>query len=136
MTETPAAEPMPPEQSAEYFYAKWEKTYDELGQQINATNAAYSERARLVALLAAIYPSSWNYGDADEADWAIVYVQLPTGQASWHIHESDMGLFDHVQRDDDTMWDGHTTEEKYQRIGRLTADYADGRMRGTAGGQS
>jgi hypothetical protein len=98
----------------------------------NVLNAAYRERAQLVALLAAIYPASWNYSDPDEPEWAVVYVGLPTGQASWHVHADDMGLFSHVRRDNATRWDGHSTEEKYRRIARLAADYADGIPRGAA----
>jgi len=127
MTETePTAKPMTHEEQAEYFYAKWERTHVELGDTINNLNAAYRERAHLVALLAAIYPS--HIGPAPDTDpsWSIVYVQLPTGQASWHIARSDMPLFAHVPTSDPTKthWDGHTTAEKYERIARLAADYA------------
>lgn len=87
----------------------------------NALNAAYRERAQLVALLAAIFPSSWNYSDPDEPEWAVVYIGLPTAQCSWHVHADDMGLFRHVRRDDATRWDGHSTEEKYERIADLVA---------------
>jgi hypothetical protein len=110
-----------PDQQIEYWYGEWETAYDELGQQINATNGAYRERAHLVALLAALYPSTWNYGDASEPGWVVVYVELPTGQCSWHVGENDLSLFEHVERDDSTIWDGHTTPEKYQRIARLAA---------------
>lgn len=126
----PTAQPKTPEQTAEYFYEKWENTYNQLGQQINTTNAAYTERARLVALLAALYPSTWNFGDETEPDWTVVYVQLPTGQASWHVRESDMGLFEHVRRDDTTAWDGHTTSEKYERIAALAKQRAAVHPRG------
>jgi hypothetical protein len=115
--------PMTPDQKIEYWYEKWDRTYDELAQQINATNSAYNERARLVALLATIWPATWNYGDTAETDWAVVYIELPTGQATWHVRESDMGLFEHVERDDTTIWDGHTTAEKYDRIARLGARF-------------
>lgn len=116
--------PMTPDQQIEYWYEKWENTYDELGQQINATNGAYNERARLVALLASIYPATWNFGDDAEQDWAVVYVELPNGPATWHLRENDMGLFEHVERDDTTIWDGHTTAEKYQRIAELATQVA------------
>lgn len=36
----------------------------------------------------------------------VVYIELPTGQVSWHMPE-------HLK-----PWDGHTTEEKYRRIRR------------------
>lgn len=84
-----------------------------------ATQGAYNERAHLVALLAAIYPSTWGI-DFDEPGWHVVYVQLPTGQASWHISPNDRDLFAHVPGPSGE-WDGHTTEQKYDRIDKLAA---------------
>jgi hypothetical protein len=37
-------------------------------------------------------------------DWVIVYIELPTGQVSWHLPAHEI------------HWDGHTTEKKYDRI--------------------
>lgn len=88
----------------------------------NALNDAYRERAQLVALLAAIYPSTWGI-DPDWTDWHVVYVQLPTGQASWHISPADRDLFAHVLGPAGD-WDGHTTEEKYERIRALVEQLA------------
>jgi hypothetical protein len=45
--------------------------------------------------------------DPNEPDWPVVYIDLPTGQVSWHI-EPYKGT-----------WDGHTTEDKYRRIARF-----------------
>jgi hypothetical protein len=37
--------------------------------------------------------------------WGVVaFIELPTGQVSWHIESPDI------------KYDGHTTEEKYKRI--------------------
>lgn len=96
-------------------------TPEELQQQLADANASisfvYRERAHLVALLAALYPASWQ-PDPNEGNWPVVYIQLPTGQASWHISPKDWHLFDGTARDDTTIWDGHTTAEKYERIAR------------------
>jgi hypothetical protein len=42
--------------------------------------------------------------DPLQPEWPVVFIELPTGQVSWHIpaHEP--------------AWDGHTSEEKYERI--------------------
>lgn len=42
--------------------------------------------------------------DPNEEEWPVAYIELPTGQVSWHLPR-------HVKE-----WDGHTTEEKYRRI--------------------
>jgi hypothetical protein len=84
------------------------------------TDSAYRERAYLIAHLATLYPSHIGYTDPKCPDWAVITVQLPTGQCSWHIAPSDMDLFTHVRPMTGSTWDGHTTEEKYQRLHQLT----------------
>lgn len=84
-------------------------------------DGAYWERNQLVAALSKIFPSSLErHPDSDtswEDDWRwIVFVDLPTGQASWHIHDSELDNFKHLLRNCGRTWDGHTTEEKYQRL--------------------
>lgn len=90
----------------------------ELGDMEDQRNAVYRERAHLVALLAAEDPSHIGRNDPNAPDWAVLTVELPTGQACWHIAAADMDLFAHVQPTPNYArgWDGHTTEEKYQRI--------------------
>jgi len=80
----------------------------------------YRERAHLVAYLAAVYPSEIAYSDPAEPNWAVVMIETPQGQLSWHIAPDDMDLFDHVSRNDLYVWDGHTTEQKYERLRKLT----------------
>jgi hypothetical protein len=83
-------------------------------------NDVYSERAALVAFLAKIYPAWIAYNDKDEPDWAVVYLETPQGQLSWHIAEGDRHLFNGiVEVFDPPAWDGHATEEKYRRLAQL-----------------
>lgn len=85
-------------------------------------NDLYRERAHLVALLAAIFPSVISYNDPKEPSWPVIYIDTVEGQLSWHICPDDMDLFKHVRVESDTnkiIWDGHTTEEKYARIVEL-----------------
>ena len=42
--------------------------------------------------------------DPEEPEWPVVYIELPTGQVSWHMPQHPV------------PFDGHTTEEKYRRI--------------------
>lgn len=55
----------------------------------------------------------------DEADWYVVFIDLPTGQASWHIPGSEVALFAHLHANAGRRRDGHATEEKYARLQRL-----------------
>jgi hypothetical protein len=90
----------------------------------NQKNGAYSERDRLVCALSKVFPSSLErHPDSDRSwddDWRwIVFVDLPTGQATWHIHDSELNWFDHLPRKTGREWDGHTTDEKYARLEAL-----------------
>lgn len=81
----------------------------------------YAERNRLVALIASDWPSCLtpNRDQKERADgwnW-IVFVGLPTGQASWHIHDRELPLFEHVPKRH-CRWDRHSNSEKYARVER------------------
>jgi hypothetical protein len=100
------------------------ETTMELEAQLTAT---YRERAHLAAFLTVLYPSVIVIdGDPSAPGWALVYVDSPAGQLSWHLSGDDLDLFPHVQRvaSNEVTWDGHTTEEKYERIRSLTAALA------------
>ncbi len=94
-------------------------------------DGAYSERDKLVCALSKLLPS-WleRHPDEDtewEDDWRwIVFVDGSGGHfksryMSWHIHESELEWFDHLRRCLGNSWDGHTTEEKYERLSSLEA---------------
>lgn len=92
----------------------------------SALDKVYKERNRLVAWLASIYPSSLERHRPEEhEDWSsqwlwVCYIDLPDGgQASFHLHDSDLPLFSHVPRHQGRIWDGHSTEEKYAAIESL-----------------
>lgn len=84
-------------------------------------DAAYLERNQVVATLAKCFPSGLARTAIEgwSEDWhGCIYIDLPTGQVSWHYHDSHAYLFagfPHYL----SAWDGHTTEEKYKRLARL-----------------
>lgn len=85
----------------------------------DAVNGAYRERAMLVALLAALWPSTLSSGQ-DEDEWSVVHIDGPVGQMGWHIAPEYLDLFEHVRRGMN-HWDGHGTPEKFRRIRETTA---------------
>lgn len=110
----------------------WEEIHALITAKINkekaqaelAKNNAYKERDMLVAALSKLYPAWIGYHEGEdwEDDWrTIIYIKLPSGQVSWHIHDSEKPLFDHLDPGIEE-WDGHTTEEKYERLAQLTKD--------------
>ncbi|WP_043256139.1 hypothetical protein [Streptomyces sp. Tu6071] len=87
--------------------------------------APYRERARLLALLAAMTPGAVlaPAPDVEEPGWQILFLTIGGQQCSWHISPADADLFAHVEHvpadEPRAQWDGHTTEEKYERIAEL-----------------
>lgn len=84
-------------------------------------DAAYEERNKLVAFLAACFPSGikkTNIPDWDDEWQNCVYIDTPAGQMSWHYHSRDSAMFRLPPYQGE--WDGHTTEEKYARLEKLT----------------
>lgn len=105
-----------------------ETSMEALAKLREEKNAAYDERNRCVAALARMamllgWPCGLARHPDDDASWdrewmTIVFIDFPTGQASWHVHDRDVPLFDGLTvyaRE----WDGHTTLEKYARLANL-----------------
>jgi hypothetical protein len=91
-----------------------------------AKDGAYRERDQVVALLARMALAlGWRAGlrshqpDPDptwDDDWKnVVAIDLPTGQVTWHFHDSERPLF-HSLPPYAGSWDGHDTAEKYRRV--------------------
>lgn len=84
-------------------------------------DAAYYERNQVVAALAKCFPSgvATTAIEGWSEDWhGCVYIDLPTGQVSWHFHDSQAHLFAGLPAYGG-KWDGHDTPEKYRRVAAL-----------------
>lgn len=94
-------------------------------------NKVYQERNCLLAAFTKLVDagtdhagSAWLAHHPDDPAWdkewlTIVFVNTPaTGQMTWHIHERELPMFAHLSWGPND-WDGHTTEQKYERLGRL-----------------
>ncbi len=109
-------------------------------------NNAYWERNQLIVALSKLFPSHLaKHPESDkewEDDWrTIVVILLPphtflplkegecysaenympgiySNQLTWHIHDSEIGYFDHLDYAD-YEYDGHSTEEKYRRLRKI-----------------
>lgn len=100
---------------------------------MEAKDIAYWERNQLVAAFSKIFPAWLGKHPEDDKEWddqwrTIVYMEIPPEyrgnptqdfphQISWHIHDTDVPMFDHLQYNyEKPGWDGHSTEEKYRRL--------------------
>ena len=88
-----------------------------------SVDGAYLERNQVVAGLAALaWRLGWPVGTARtviegwDPEWhSCVYIDLPTGQVSWHYHDREAPLFAFLPTYTGA-WDGHDTPEKYRRV--------------------
>ena len=91
-----------------------------------AVGPVYTERNRLVTALAWVggYPLSW--ADAPDAEgYVIVYLESPAGQLSWHMKAEEathLLPLSGANKAPAGIWDGHTTEKKYERLAWLRRD--------------
>lgn len=98
-------------------------TYQELEAQ---KDGAYKERNQCVlalcklAIQCGMQACRWKHEGAEwDEDWRnIVVIYFPAGQSSWHIHDSEMADFNFLPLRPNA-WDGHSTENKYERMRRL-----------------
>ena len=115
----------------------------EVERLTSAKDGAYEERNRCVALIARMAVAmGYRAGIAKTAiegwseDWhSCVYIDLPTGQASWHYHDTHAHLFEGLPQYA-APWDGHDTPEKYRRVdaAREFRSAEVERLRGALGG--
>ncbi|AMW11641.1 hypothetical protein A4E84_20370 [Streptomyces qaidamensis] len=87
------------------------------------TYAAHAESAHLLAWLAALHPASavmTPASDEDPGGPQVLYLVAGGWQMSWTVGRELVPLFGHVpvvdRTDSRAQWDGHGTEQKYQRI--------------------
>jgi hypothetical protein len=74
----------------------------------------YSNRAKYIyEAMALACQLSYDVGfriDPDEPEWPVAFIELPTGQVSWHMEQHPKG------------WDKHTTDEKKLRMFKYISD--------------
>jgi hypothetical protein len=85
---------------------------------------AYIDRNLAVQLLAKLAEEKgYAVGlrkDPEEPEWPVLMIDLPTGQVSWHLPAAEVvGKWSEYP----DGWDGHTTEEKRERIRRFVENH-------------
>ena len=75
---------------------------------------AYLDRNLCVQVMARMAEKlGYNVGVKENGDWPILYINLPTGQVSWHIPKADIaGISPEYHKE----WDGHDVEIKRMRL--------------------
>lgn len=105
---------------------QYELAKDTAERHRDELNAVYAERNNCVVLIAKMALDiglrvglglhADVEGEGWENDWRhIVFIDLPAGQVSWHMHDSELHKFAFLPVYGG-VWDGHDTEEKYRRV--------------------
>ena len=103
-----------------WLYSQLRRQNDVLEALRRTKDDAYRERNKVVSALSKLFPAWLGKHESTDKTWHkewmnIVFIKLPTGQVSWHLHDSDLAYFAHLEYKNE-KWDGHTTEEKYERL--------------------
>jgi hypothetical protein len=104
-----------------------QRLFTRIAQLSQAKNSAYKERNQVLALAAKLAIEvgcrvglSYDCSEHWDDEWRnTILIDLPSGQVSWHIHESELALFSFLNQYLGS-WDGHSTKEKYQRVEKAT----------------
>ena len=81
----------------------------------------YNERNQLVSFLSRQFDSYlYLHEDMEPGFQNLVVINGPTGQMTWHIPDCDLDLFNHLVYRTDYVYDGHSTEEKYNRLKKIS----------------
>ena len=85
--------------------------------QSDTLEEAYFDRNQAVLLAARLartlgLRTGWHT-DPDEPGWPVLFIELPTGQVSWHIPKAEADTWHPIWF---SGWDGHTLEQKRERI--------------------
>ena len=96
---------------------------DYMKSQGDVVDDVYHERNQLVASIARLFPSGitrTNIPGWDDAWHSCVYINLPTGQISYHYHDRESALFEGLPLYK-KGWDGHTKKDVHSRLKALRA---------------
>lgn len=88
-------------------------------------SGVYKEQFKLLAALAnaavklrmPVLVSKTPEDEPTAEGWKSLYIKTPSGQMRWDFHDCQEGLFSH-HVEADVKFDGHTTEQKYERLAR------------------
>lgn len=80
----------------------------------SSPDEAYLDRNLCVqAMVKMAQKLGFNTGLKEDPEWPILYIDLPTGQVSWHIPKQEI-LTDFPEYNG--KWDGHNLQEKRRRL--------------------
>jgi hypothetical protein len=85
-----------------------EKSIEDVYEDRNTLVEAFAHAAHSLGFEACYYVHD---------EWAVIVVELPTGQVSWHVRPDPSNIPDWLpERDGEHVFDGHSRDEKNERL--------------------
>jgi hypothetical protein len=85
----------------------------EVKNESTPDEAYYDRNLCVQAMLKMAQKLGFITGLKEDPEWPILYIDLPTGQVSWHIPKQEI-LTDFPEYNE--KWDGHNLQEKRRRL--------------------
>ena len=85
----------------------------EVKNESTPDDAYYDRNLCVQAMLKMAQKLGFITGLKEDPEWPILYIDLPTGQVSWHIPKQEI-LTDFPEYNE--KWDGHNLQEKRRRL--------------------
>ena len=100
------------------------KQVGDISDGYHSFNELYHHRAVLFSVICNSHPNSWKSKKHDDGtmfkDMFIVGIETPSGQATYHYDINPYWeLFRVKELEFAPKWDGHTSDEAIERIGKL-----------------
>lgn len=81
--------------------------------QFKSTDPYYDRNQLVIAFMLLCNKLGYNVGIKEyDSEWPIIFIDLPTGQISYHVPKEFVDEFSIEIPEYNYEWDGHTLEEK------------------------
>lgn len=85
-------------------------------ESVGESDAYFDRNQAVLALARLAKAQGLVVGVKEDPEWPILFIDLPTGQVSWHIAKKELvGEWPEYSG----VWDNHTLEEKRERMKRF-----------------
>lgn len=91
-----------------------------ISKQMADADEVYSQRNKAVSLLCKFalalgFPCGYKH-DYRDREWPVIFIDLPTGQVSWHVNVKEFTKLFNFLPEYEGSWDNHTTDQKHNRM--------------------
>lgn len=95
---------------------------------LEGKDLAYWERNQLVLYLSKMMDAWIEQHPIEDKTWEndwrnIIFIDFPQGLFSWHIHDSEIVYFKHLEKREGNSWKGESLIQKYDSLREKPFEY-------------